>query len=165
MLLIRRMLMMENDEEMKEWELIKERILEEQTAWISKTLDDQYKELLLIYENLWSSNKTGIGIAISFNGNNTASSTTSFSTGAFVNSEQFPSQGFFEVKFLPNGCDKVIGAGINSGANRGSAVNNLGYMTKDQIKNLDYINKVNFSSEAYGTNKMNVGAKIYIYGR
>ena len=50
MLSIRRMLMMEDDEEMKEWKLIKERILEEQTAWISETLDGQYKELLLIYE-------------------------------------------------------------------------------------------------------------------
>ena len=165
MLSIRRMLMMEDDEEMKEWKLIKERILEEQTAWISETLDGQYKELLLIYENLWSSNKTGIGVAISFNGNSTASSMTSFTTGAFVNSKQYPSQGFFEVKFLPNGCAKVIGAGINSAANRGNPVNNLGYMTKDQMKNFDYINKVNFSLEAYGTNEMNAGAKIYIYGR
>ena len=165
MLSIRRMLMMEDDEEMKEWKLIKEKILEEQTAWISETLDGQYKELLLIYENLSSSNKTSIGVVISFNGNNTGSISSSFSTGAFVNSEQFPSQGFFEVKLLPNGCAKVIGAGINSGANRGGASNNLGYMTKDQMKNLDYINKVNFSLEAYSTNEMNVGAKIYIYGR
>lgn len=95
MLSIRRMLMMEDGEEMKEWKLIKEKILEEQTAWISETLDGQYKELLLIYENLWSSNKTGIGVAISFNGNATSSISSSFSTGAFVNSEQFPSQGFF----------------------------------------------------------------------
>lgn len=72
---------------------------------------------------------------------------------------------FFEVNFLPNGCAKVIGAGTNSGGNRGNATNNIGYMTKDQMKNLDYINKVNFSLEAYNTNEMNVGAKIYIYGR
>lgn len=148
----------------KEWELVKTITLEKQIAYITETLDGQYKELMLIFENLYSSNQTTKGVAIAFNGKSTGVGSNSFVTGKFIQTQNYPSQGFFKIKFLPDNRAEIISAGINSGGNRGST-NNVGCMTKEQMNNQDYIDKVSVSIEAYATNEMNAGAKFYIYVR
>lgn len=148
----------------KEWELVKTITLEEQIAYITETLDGQYKELILIFENLYSSNETSKGVTIAFNGNSTGTGSTSLTMGKFIQTQNYPSQGFFKIKFLPDNRAEIIGAGSNSASNR-AEFNNVGCMTKEQMNNQNYIDKVSVSIETYSNNKMNAGAKFYIYVR
>lgn len=146
------------------WNLIKTVTLEENTAYIIEELGGQYNAVLLMFENLWSTNKTGVSTSISFNGLLPSSISNSFSGGLYINSSSYPSSGFYEVELLEDGCARVITGGLNSAGNRATG-NETGLITPSYMNNKNYFDKVAFSVSGYATNQMNTGAIITIYAR
>lgn len=156
----------ESQEEIKEWTLLKDITLTEQTAVVSEDLSGQYKSLLVIFADLLSSGNNSIGVSIAFNGNTTGTIATSLSSNQFVqNDTNFKSTGFFEASYLVDGSVRVLSGGFNSIGNRGTGSNGCAYMSKEQMNNVNYFSKVNFSLDRYSTNEMVEGATIKIYGR
>ena len=149
------------------WNLIKTVTTEEEVAYISEQLGDQYSSVLLIFENVWSGSG-GKSVSISFNGFTPSTTGNSVSGREYINTSTYPSSGFFEAEMLENGYAKILTGGVNSGGNRGgfttSAIEANAF-TPSFLNGKNYFDEVSFSLSGYATHKLNAGAIITIYAR
>ena len=149
------------------WNLIKTVTTEEEVAYISEQLGDQYSSVLLIFENVWSGSG-GKSTSISFNGFTPSGTGNSVSGREYINTSTYPSSGFYEAEMLKNGYAKIITGGANSGGNRGgftSSATEANVLPPAFLKGKEYFDEVAFSLTAYATHKLNAGAKITIYAK
>lgn len=151
----------------KPWELKRTITIEEETAYISEQLGNQYSSVLLIFENVWSGSG-GKSTSISFNGFTPSGVGNSVSGREYINTSTFPSSGFYEAEMLENGYAKITTGGVNSGGNRGAfstSVIEVSVLPPSYLKSKNFFDEVAFSLAGYATHKLNAGAIIRIYAR
>jgi hypothetical protein len=142
------------------WNLLRSVTLAEDTKYITQSLDGNYDEIRILFNNLWCVEGKSAQLAIAVNNGNTGISAMCAVGGSFVNAPAYPSEGAILISKMSDSISSCTIIGQNTSGNKN------GCGTFALVNNVaDGISKVMFSLNVYSQNTMNAGAVIDIYGR